>query len=184
MASSSASSRSSRRSRFAAWVLARQALKAPLHLQLVVDDVALPEETPGKAVVAGVVARVFRGDQRLVGSRQRLAIPTIRESDMPRGSATSWTLVDKLVGVRVVETHAFVGDDGVLDGVSFYDRFLDEPTAAPTSIVVEADALEPLRPPNTPRARDTLVLVVGIAIIVAVALGGFALAASAILRAH
>jgi hypothetical protein len=124
---------------------ARAALAADAHVQITLEELEVPEHTPGDARVRGTVVRVFRGDRALDGQRIELEVACSRAGDEPRPEGARRVDVEVLREARALE--AFIKRRGSGWGVvSWLSAPLAAPTDTPAIVVTKNDAIEPPRP--------------------------------------
>lgn len=106
--------------------------EAPYHVQVAIDDVSVPDETPDDCTVRGKVVRIFRDapGKLMDGASLTFPIACIRDGDSPFVGGTIWTQVEDLSRARFIEVY-LVDRDGGLDTALWQSRIIEEPTDTP-----------------------------------------------------
>lgn len=105
---------------------------APLHVQVAISDVAVPEETPSSCIVTGEVVRIFRDTAGALSLRATVAFPVAcsRAGDRVPIGGVLWTNADALAAARFIEAY-LVGADSPFDVALHQSRIIEAPSDAP-----------------------------------------------------
>ena len=105
---------------------------APLHVQVAISDVALPEATPSSCIVSGTVVRIFRDTAGAlsVGDTVEFPVPCSRAEDRVPIGGVLWTNADALAGARFIEAY-LTGSAPSLDVALYQSQIITAPSDAP-----------------------------------------------------
>ncbi len=105
---------------------------APLHVQVAISDVALPEATPSSCIVSGKVVRIFRDTAGALSVGDKVAFPVScsRAGDRVPIGGVLWTNADALAGARFIEAY-LTGPAPSFDVALYQSQIIEEPSESP-----------------------------------------------------
>ncbi len=105
---------------------------APLHVQVAIADVAIPELTPSSCLVTGEVVRVFRDTPGVlsVGDTIDFAVSCSRAGDRVPIGGTLWTNADALSAARFIEVY-LIDSGSSFEVARDQSRIIEAPSDAP-----------------------------------------------------
>ncbi len=107
-------------------------MEAPLHVQVAISDVAVPEATPSACIVSGKIVRIFRDTAGVLslGDPVEFPVSCSRAGDRVPIGGVLWTNADALAEARFIE--AYLIQSGPSFDVALYQsRIIAAPSEAP-----------------------------------------------------
>jgi len=105
---------------------------APLHVQVAISDVAVPEATPSTCIVSGEIVRIFRDTAGVlaVGDAVEFPVSCSRAGEQVPIGGVLWTDADALAEARFLEAY-LIGSGPSFDVALYQLRLIAAPSEAP-----------------------------------------------------
>lgn len=106
--------------------------EAPFHIQVAVEDVTVPDTTPGDCTVSGKILRIFRDTPGTLADDQQITFPIAcnrSDSEVFPGPVL-WTATQELTDARYIEVYLVEGEHG-LATAKWQSRIIEEPSSQP-----------------------------------------------------
>lgn len=106
--------------------------EAAYHVQVAIDGVKVPAETPGACEVSGKIVQIFRDTQGNLKDGETISFPIdcIRSDAEAFPGPAQWTGVNELDDARFIEVYLNDEDDG-LKTARWQSRIIEEPSPNP-----------------------------------------------------